>query len=283
LSFKKHCIVIVLPIILASTIYSISTTTTDIFAQTVGSMTIPQNIDATYAISIVPGAAQKENVYHYYPPSIAVPIDTTISWFNNDFGQPHTVTSGQAGSEDSGVFFNSGIMPATANSFFQYTFTEPGEFPYHCNIHPWRVASVSVSNAFFTGEGFKIDLGSGGTWDLSKTPRVLLDIEPQTIPLDKNTPITYNVTINDGENNQKLFSNLFTTAGESLPIELVAGESSNNETRSYGPDFSSRGAYHILLGSIQEDSTYPMNIEIVSVNSKPVESPIKVVYDLKTS
>lgn len=277
--FKNHFIVFVLPIILASTIYS--TSNSEIFAQT-GSLASLQSIDPTYAVSIVPGAAQKENIYHYYPPSIAVPIDTTIAWFNNDFGQPHTVTSGKPGSEDSGFIFNSGIMPATANSFFQYTFTESGEFLYYCNIHPWRVASVSASNAFFTGEGIKIDLGSGTVWNITKTPRVLLDIEPQTIPLDKNTPITYNITINDGENNQRLFSNLFTTAGKSLPIELVS-EESNNETRSYGPDFSSRGAYHILLGSIKEDSTYPMNIEIVSVNSKPVENTLKVVYNLKTS
>lgn len=32
-----------------------------------------QNIKATYAIEIVPGAAQKSNLIHYYPPAIAVP------------------------------------------------------------------------------------------------------------------------------------------------------------------------------------------------------------------
>ena len=37
-----------------------------------------QNIDATYAVSIVPGAAQKENIYHYYPPQIAVTTNTTV-------------------------------------------------------------------------------------------------------------------------------------------------------------------------------------------------------------
>jgi hypothetical protein len=46
-----------------------------------------QNIDATYAVSMVPGATQKENIYHYYPPQIAVTTNTTVAWFNNDFGQ----------------------------------------------------------------------------------------------------------------------------------------------------------------------------------------------------
>ena len=36
-----------------------------------------------------------------------------------------------------------------------------------------------------------------------------------------------------------MFSHLFTTAGNSLPLELVSGM--GNETRSYGPDFSSTG------------------------------------------
>ena len=271
----KH-ILLILPILLALTIHLLLTET---FAQQ-GSMATLQNIDATYAVSIVPGAAQKENIYHYYPPHIAVPIGTTVGWFNNDFGQPHTVTSGQPGAADKGSVFNSGIMPATANSFFQFTFSQPGEFLYHCIIHPWRVASVSVSDAYFTGEGFKIDIGSGPVWDISTHPRVLLDINPQTIPLDKTTPITYNVTINDGANNEKMFSHLFTTAGNSLPLELVSGM--GNETRSYGPDFSSTGAYHIQ-SDFKQGSSYPIIVEIVSVDSKLVENPIKVLFDLKTS
>ena len=264
-----------MPIALALTIHLALTET---FAQ-IGSMATLQNIDATYAVSIVPGAAQKENTYHYYPPHIAVPTGTTIAWFNNDFGQPHTVTSGQPAAADKGSVFNSGIMPATANAFFQFTFSQPGEYLYHCIIHPWRVASVSASDAYFTGGGFKIDIGSGAVWDISTHPRVLLDIAPQTIPLDKNTPITYNVAISDGQNNQTLFSDLYTTAGNSLPLELISGM--GNKTHSYGPDFSSTGAYHVQ-SDFKKGSSYPISVEILSVDSKPVENPIKVLFDLKT-
>lgn len=66
--------------------------TTHVFAQPAGTSTT-QNVDATYAVSIVPGAAQKDNTYHYFPPQIAVPTGTAVAWFNNDFGQAHTVTS----------------------------------------------------------------------------------------------------------------------------------------------------------------------------------------------
>ena len=86
------------------------------------------------------------------------------------------------------------------------------------------MASVSVNDASFTGASFDIALGSGSIWDISSNPRVLLDISPKTVPLDRTTPITYNVTINQGENgNKTLFSKLFTTSGESLPLELVSG------------------------------------------------------------
>lgn len=275
---NSHLILLIVPMMLVLTI---PVAITEIFAQTGSKYTLP-NIDATFAVSIVPGAAQKENTYHYYPPKIAVPIDTTVAWFNNDFGQPHTVTSGEPGAADKGSLFHSGIMPATANSFFQFTFNQPGEFLYHCIIHPWRVASVSASDAFFTGEGFKINIGSGGAWDITTHPRVLLDIEPLTIPLDGATPITYNVTINEGQNtNKPIFSGLFTTNGESLPLELIAF-AEGNKTISYGPDFSSTGAYHVQ-SNFKKGTSYPISIEIVSVNSEPVENPMKVLFDFKTT
>jgi len=86
----------------------------------------------------------------------------------------------------------------------------------------------------------------------------------------------------EGENNNDkiLFSKLFTTAGQSLPLELISAE--GNETISYGPDFSSTGAYHVQ-SDFKKGSTYPISVEIMSINSKPVESPIKVLFDFRTA
>ncbi|MGD1838266.1 MAG: cupredoxin domain-containing protein [Nitrososphaeraceae archaeon] len=267
-------------ILFVMTVLTIQFSTTEIFAQS-GSMATLQNIGATYAVSIVPGAAQKDSTYHYYPPQIAVPLATTVAWFNNDFGQPHTVTSGEPGAPDKGSIFNSGIMPATANSFFQYTFDEPGEYVYHCIIHPWRVALVSTSDIIFTGKSFDIGLGGGEIWDISNNPRVLLDLNPKTVPIDGSTLLTYNVTINEPENdNKKLFSHIFNTFGENLPLELVS--TVTNETTVYGPDFSATGAYH-LQSDFKKDSSYPMTVEIVAVDGKPVDFPIKASFDIKTS
>ena len=201
----------------------------------IASMSSLQNIAATYAVSIVPGAAQRTSTYHYYPPAIAVPTGTTVAWFNNDFGQPHTVTSGMPNASDTGKLFNSGVMPATANSFFQYTFDKTGEFAYHCEIHPWRVAIVSVNGLREEGKNFEFSSGVGPTWNLTKDFRTLLRFTPLTVSLDQTTPIVYNVTmLKNGTD--KVFSGTFVTNGEALPLELIKG---GNETRVYGPDFSS--------------------------------------------
>ena len=42
------------------------------------------------------------------------------------------------------------------------------------------------------------------------------------------------------------------------------------------------GAYHVQ-SDFKQGSSYPIIVEIVSVDSKPVENPIKVLFDLKTS
>ena len=250
-----------------------------ILAQPGGISTL-QNTNADYAVSIVPGAAQRDSTFHYYPPKIADPVGTTVAWFNNDVEKPHTVTSGEPNAENEGSIFNSGIMPASANSFFQFTFNQPGEFLYHCNIHPWRVASVDSSDAFFTGNGFRIGIGSGATWNIATYPRVLLNIDPQTIPLDGTTPVTYNVTIAEGQSNNTLFSRWFTTAGEPLLLELVSSQ--DNQTTSHGPDFSSTGAYHIQ-SNFNNGSSYPIDVQIVSVNNKPLENAARVSFELKTN
>ena len=250
----------------------------EIFAQ-IGS-TYGYGLESDYAVNIVPGASHKDNTYHFYPPRIAVPTDTTVSWINGDVGQPHTVTSGQPGAPDSGSVFNSGIMPAFPVRSFEFTFTQPGDFSYYCIIHPWRVASVSVNDAQFTGESFDIGLGLGATWDLSTNPRILLDITPKLAVLDGYTPISYEVTINDSQNNKTIFSNIFTTGGESLPLELISGE--GNETRSYGPDFGSTGAYHVQ-SDFKNGSSYSISVAVVAYGDRPIERPVVATFNLPTS
>lgn len=281
LTHKKQIIPIAIVALISTMLLSVGfAATVNVTAQP-GSMATLQNIPATYAVSIVPGAAQRDSPYHYFPPAIAVPIRSTVAWFNNDFGQPHTVTSGAPGGSNVGSMFNSGLMPATANSFFMYTFDRPGDFAYHCIIHPWRVAAVSVSDSLERGVNFELTSGTGPVWNFSKDFRTLLNFEPRTVPLDRTTPLAYNITIyKDGTDPQnRVFSETFVTAGEQLPIELVRG---GNETITYGPDFDTTGAYHIQGPIFSENANYTIRSEISAIDGRPPETPITDEFSMQT-
>jgi plastocyanin len=235
----------------------------------------------TYAISIIPGASQRESAFHYYPPAIAVPVGSKVGWFNNDPGQPHTVTSGLPSAPDAGSMFNSGVMPATAPGVYTYTFDRAGTFAYHCIIHPWRVAAVSVSGALAGGNNFELGYGTGPVWNLTKDFRTLLDFKPTTIPLDDFTPVAYNITIyKDGTNmDNKVFSRIFATTGTQLPLELIKGY---NETISYGPDFSGTGSYHLQGSFFNDSADYTITAEMAAINGKPPDNQIMDEFSLQT-
>jgi nitrite reductase (NO-forming) len=99
---------------------------------------------ATTGVSIVRGASQ-ETTRAFAPNPVQVSVGDTVTWTNDDT-QPHTVTSGQNGQPDnkfnSSPNFNPLIAPAGT---FSHTFTEAGEYPYFCMLHPNQIGTVSVS------------------------------------------------------------------------------------------------------------------------------------------
>jgi plastocyanin len=90
-------------------------------------------------VSIVPGSSTL-TTDAFAPNPIQVSVGTTVTWTNND-AQPHTVNSGVSPTP-SGQF-DSPIMAPQAT--FEYTFTEAGQVPYFCILHPNMVGTVSVS------------------------------------------------------------------------------------------------------------------------------------------
>jgi plastocyanin len=93
----------------------------------------------TNSVSIVPGSSSL-TTDAYQPNPIQASVGTTVTWTNND-AQPHTATSGQNVTPDGR--FDSGIMAPAAT--FDFTFTEAGEYPYFCLLHPNMVGTVTVS------------------------------------------------------------------------------------------------------------------------------------------
>lgn len=115
-----------------------STTTTS----SVAGVTCPSAACANVNISAgagipPPGYTQgQKTTYGYGPDTITVVMgkNNTVFWTNGD-SAAHTVTS------DSGIFDSGNMNPGNT---FQFTFTTPGTYSYHCSYHPYMQGKIVV-------------------------------------------------------------------------------------------------------------------------------------------
>ena len=70
---------------------------------------------------------------------VVIGVNNTVTWTNND-ASIHTVTSTTV--PQGAAPFDSGYLN-TGNTF-TYTFTTPGVYEYHCQLHPWMTGFVTV-------------------------------------------------------------------------------------------------------------------------------------------
>jgi plastocyanin len=99
---------------------------------------------ATTSVSIVSGASSLTDTA-FDPNPVQVSVGDTITWTNDDI-QPHTVTSGANGQPDGKFDSSPNFNPLLApGQTFEHTFTEAGQYPYYCALHPNMVGMVSVS------------------------------------------------------------------------------------------------------------------------------------------
>jgi plastocyanin len=83
-----------------------------------------------------PVAQQTLNVTElaFTPQEFTIPAGGTVTWNQSQDGVRHTITADTAGQFDSGVL--------TTGQSFTFTFNTPGEYAYHCEIHPARMRGV---------------------------------------------------------------------------------------------------------------------------------------------
>lgn len=73
--------------------------------------------------------------FAFQPATISVPVGSTVAWHNTG-NAPHTVTA------FNGAFDSGTLSPGGS---FSQTFSDPGVFMYHCEIHPNMVGTVQVT------------------------------------------------------------------------------------------------------------------------------------------
>ncbi|MFL5694173.1 MAG: plastocyanin/azurin family copper-binding protein [Ktedonobacteraceae bacterium] len=89
---------------------------------------------ATVMVKIV----EKNEKYSFEPASLNVKVGTQVVWLNTT-DAPHTVTS-----DTGGTFASPNNI--TQNQNFKFAFATAGTFPYHCNIHPYMKATITVTS-----------------------------------------------------------------------------------------------------------------------------------------
>ncbi len=90
---------------------------------------------------IIPnGNSDVSSTGFYIPLNLEIPIDTTVTWMNQDNVQ-HTIQSQDELGNILGLF-NSALL--NTGEKFEFTFEEEGVYNYYCSLHPWRIGLVTV-------------------------------------------------------------------------------------------------------------------------------------------
>jgi plastocyanin len=74
--------------------------------------------------------------FAFNPNTLTVPVGTTVTWTNKD-SAVHNVIS------DTGAFGSENLNQGNSYSF---TFTQAGDYPYTCTIHPSMKGAVTVKS-----------------------------------------------------------------------------------------------------------------------------------------
>ncbi len=107
----------------------------------------PQSLKET----IVEGASLPTNPQFYDPAQgrASLGIDNKVIWENHD-STPHTVTTDNDYEDPLSGKFDSmdtiGLVPPGGT--FEFVFTEEGEYPYHCEPHPWMTGTITIVKNF---------------------------------------------------------------------------------------------------------------------------------------
>lgn len=115
---------------------ALPTTVTSMPATMAGTMPMSAPAGGAPAVPVAGNAVSIQN-FAFSPASLTVKVGTTVTWTNQD-SDAHTVTS-----QGSGGPLNS--APLNTGKSYSYTFTKPGVYSYLCTIHPFMVATVTVT------------------------------------------------------------------------------------------------------------------------------------------
>ena len=112
-------------------------------ASTSSSAAAASGAGAAPVLSILQGASTQGNPA-YAPATLTVKKGDSIQVTNKD-SVPHTVTNGKDASDPtSGKLFDSSIINAGSTAQISTAKLDPGDYPFHCTIHPYMTGLLKV-------------------------------------------------------------------------------------------------------------------------------------------
>ncbi|MDD4988851.1 MAG: cupredoxin family copper-binding protein [Candidatus Pacebacteria bacterium] len=146
-SMKNFIIVLVVLVIVVVGVYYLVFNnqggSQNVYAPTESAMTQATPTESSVATVAPTGASAPADMsvsisgFKFNPAQLTVKAGTKVTWTNQD-SVPHTVTS------DSENVLNSPRL--SQGQSFSFTFTTPGTYAYHCEVHPMMRATVVVTN-----------------------------------------------------------------------------------------------------------------------------------------
>jgi plastocyanin len=99
---------------------------------------------AAAATLTIPQGASVQGNPAYEPDPLTVKVGDTIAVNNKDIA-PHTVTNGKDATDPNmGKLFDTSIINAGDSAEIVTTGMKPGEYPYHCSVHPYMTGTMTV-------------------------------------------------------------------------------------------------------------------------------------------
>ncbi len=116
--------------------------------------TVPEavaNPPESLKLHIAEGAGLPTNPEFFVPADGRATLgeNNKVIWENHD-GTPHSVTTDNDYHDPLSGKFDSletiGLVPPGGT--FEFVFTQEGEYPYHCEPHPWMTGKVTIIESF---------------------------------------------------------------------------------------------------------------------------------------
>src|ERR1700730_13702262 len=160
--------------------FTIITTTLVLLAAVVHAQSTPTStLDAirgqpAYAINVIGNPL-------FEPREVAVPLNMTVIWFNNDFVQ-HSVTTLSNKTYSPPQAINSGPIVQEGGSF-KHQFTQPGRYVYFDKFNPSNHGIISVGLTIELGKNFDMHVGGikALPFDPNNAGNVVLSFVPKTV------------------------------------------------------------------------------------------------------